>query len=88
MSIGAKLKDGLYLDRFGAATNMINYRGVADNDKDIPSFSKKMAAKGHIVIVTDEPLKKHSVTKQDDKDFVIDYPKCFNDQMNALFPNG
>lgn len=85
MTVGAKSANGLYLDRFGAATNMMNYRGVAESSD---SFKTKMAAKGHIVVVSDVPLAKHSVTKQDDKDFVIDYPACFNDQMDTLFPNG
>lgn len=88
MSVGAKNESGLMVDRHGAVTNMMNYRGVADSDGDIPSFRQKMAAKGHIVIDSDTPLKKHSITKQDDKDFVISYPACFNDQMDTLFPNG
>lgn len=88
MSVGARKESGLYVDRHNAVTNMMNYRGVVDNDKDIPSFQQKMVKKGHIVIVSDVPLAKHSISKQDDKDFVIDYPSCFNDQMGTLFPNG
>jgi hypothetical protein len=88
MSVGARNKKGLFVDRFNAVTNMMNYRGIAENDKDVPSFRQKMAKKGHIVLASDEPIEKHSITKQDNKDFVIDYPSCFNDQMDTLFPKG
>jgi len=87
MSVGSKNDKGLYIDRFGAVTNMINYRGISDSESDISSFKLKMAKKGHIVLSSDVPIAKHSVTKQDGKDFVIDYPKCFNSQMATLFPN-
>jgi len=88
MSVGSKNDKGLYIDRFGAVTNMINYRGVSDNDIDMASFKEKMAKKGHIVLLSDVPMGSHSVTNQDSKDFVIDYPSCFKDQMATLFPNG
>jgi len=88
LTVGAKNETGLYVDSNGAVTNMLNYRGQAEGDTDIPSFRSKMAAKGHIVIDSDVPLKKHSITKQDGKDFVVEYPKCFNGQMDTLFPNG
>jgi len=88
MSVGAKTEGGLYVNRHGAASNMMNYRGVVKDDSEVPSFQQKMASKGHIVVVSDIPLKKHSITQHDGLDFVIDYPECFNDQMGTLFPNG
>ena len=87
MSVGTKAASGLYVDRHGAATNMMNYRGVSD-DGDVKSFRQKMADKGHIVVDSDTPMVKHSVTKQDGRDFVVDYPACFENQMDKLFPKG
>ena len=49
MSVGAKADNGLFLDRNGAVTNMINYRGES-NDEDVASFRSKMALNGHVVV--------------------------------------
>lgn len=87
MSVGAKTTAGLFLDSFGAQTNVMNYRGVSE-DSDIASFQRKMSQKGYIVVAENTPLANHAVTSQDDKDFVINYPSCFKNQMATLFPSG